>query len=109
MPSFDDEHVFLSARGRSNWRYRYPWRAALKRVGLDRRKGLTFYSWRHTFATHFLEHGAPSDLQAILGHASYATTERYVRAVGERARKGVEALAIGGDRADARSLTDRSG
>ena len=31
-------------------------------------------------------------MQQLLGHASYATTERYVRAVGERARAGIEAL-----------------
>jgi len=47
-------------------------------------------------ATHFLEHGSPSDLQALLGRASYATTERYVRAVGERARRGIEALDFAG-------------
>jgi len=57
---------------------------------------LTFYSLRHSFATHFLERGAPADLQAILGHASYATTERYVRAVSERVRAGIEALDVAG-------------
>jgi integrase len=74
----DDEHVFLSARGgRPGFDYRPPWIWALRRAGLDRRKGLTFCSLRHSMATHFLERGSPADLQQIMGHASYATTERY--------------------------------
>ena len=88
----DDEPVFLSSKGRPNWDHRWSWRKALKGAGLHRRKGLTLYSLRHSFATHYLERGSPSDLQQLLGHASYATTERYVRAVGERARVGVNAL-----------------
>jgi len=91
----DDEHVFLSKGGRPQFDYRRPWWAALKRAGLDRRKGLTLYSLRHSFATHYLEHGAPSDLQQIMGHASYSTTARYVRSVSARARAGIEALEAG--------------
>jgi integrase len=95
----DDEHVFLSAHGKPEWDYRPPWLRALRRAGLDRRKGLTFYSLRHSFATHFLERGSPADLQHLMGHASYSTTERYVRTVSDRARAGIEALAVGGVRA----------
>jgi integrase len=92
----DDEHVFLSARGgRPGFDYRPPWLWALRRAGLDRRKGLTFYSLRHSMATHYLERGSPADLQQIMGHASYSTTERYVRAVSDRARAGIEALGSG--------------
>lgn len=92
----DDEHVFVSARGqRPGFDYRPPWLRALKRAGLDRRKGLTFYSLRHSFATHFLERGSPADLQQIMGHSSFSTTERYVRAVSDRARAGIEALGVG--------------
>jgi integrase len=80
----DDEGVFLSRRGRPGWSYRCAWRRAVERAGLDRRKGLAFYSCRHSFATHYLERGAPSDLQQLMGHASYMTTERYVRAVSDR-------------------------
>lgn len=90
----DDEHVFLSRGGRAEYNYRYPWQVALKSAALDRRKGLTLYSLRHSFATHFLEHGSPADLQQIMGHSSYSTTERYVRAVSTRARAGVESLSI---------------
>ncbi|MHC4224504.1 MAG: tyrosine-type recombinase/integrase, partial [Planctomycetota bacterium] len=90
----DDEPVFLSARGRPNWEYRWAWKKALQRAGLARRKGLTFYSLRHAFATFYLERGTPSDLQALLGHASYSTTERYVRSMSDRARVSVEALDV---------------
>jgi integrase len=93
----DDEHVFLSARGgRPGFDYRPPWLWALRRAGLDRRKGLTFYSLRHSMATHFLERGSPADLQALLGHSSLSTSMRYVRAVSDRARAGIEALEVGG-------------
>lgn len=92
----DDEPVFLSSKGRPNWDHRWSWRKALKKAGLHLRKRLTLYSLRHSFATHYLERGSPSDLQQLLGHASYATTERYVRAVAERARAGIEALDVAG-------------
>ncbi len=91
----DDEPVFLSSKGRPNWDHRWSWRKALIRAGLDRRKALTLYSLRHSFATHYLERGSPSDLQSLLGHASYSTTERYVRAVSTRTRVSVEALDFG--------------
>jgi len=84
----DDEHVFLSRAGTPYKDYRTSWLNALKRAGLDRRPGLTFYSLRHSFATHSLEKGSPADLQALMGHASYSTTERYVGAVAERAGRG---------------------
>ncbi len=90
-----DEPVFLSSKGRANWDHRWSWRKALERAGLHRRKGLTLYSLRHSFATHYLERGSPADLQALLGHTSYATTERYVRAVSTRTRTGVELLDLG--------------
>ena len=54
----DDEPVFLSSRGRANWDHRWSWRKALERAGLHRRKGLTLYSLRHSFATHYLERAA---------------------------------------------------
>ena len=92
----DDHYVFLSSTGKPEFEYRWAWRSALRAAGLDRRKGLTFYSLRHTFATHYLERGAPADLQQILGHASYTTTARYVRAMSERARKGIEGLDVMG-------------
>ena len=92
----DDAPVFLSSKGRPNFDHRWSWKKALKKAGLDRRRALTLYSLRHSFATHFLERGSPSDLQQLMGHASYATTERYVRAVSARARAGIEALDVAG-------------
>ena len=88
----DDELVFLPTRGGTLYDHRNAWRKAVAGAGLAERRGLSLYSCRHTFATLFLGEGSPSDLPALLGHASYATTERYVRAVGERARRGIEAL-----------------
>ncbi|MHC5050989.1 MAG: tyrosine-type recombinase/integrase, partial [Planctomycetota bacterium] len=69
-----------------------------------KRKGLTFYSFRHGFATHFLEQGgAPSDLQEILGHASMTTTDHYVRMVSARAAASMQALDYGLDEANVRT------
>jgi len=88
----DRDFVFLSSRGHLHWDHRSPWKRSVRRAGVDGRKGLSLYSLRHSKATHFLEHGSPSDLQAILGHSSYATTSRYTRALGARTRRGIEAL-----------------
>ena len=92
----DDEPVFVSSKGRPNWDHRWGWRKAVKCAGLDTRKGLSLYSLRHSFATHFLERGSPADLQQLMGHSSYVTTARYVRAVSQRARAGIEALDVAG-------------
>ncbi len=54
----DDEPVFISSKGRPNWDHCWSWRKALERAGLHRRKGLTLYSLRHSFATHYLERAA---------------------------------------------------
>ncbi len=58
-------------------------RAAAARVGLPAGKGGVSPHWlRHAHATHALEHGhAPIHLvQATLGHASVATTSKYLHA-----------------------------
>lgn len=53
--------------------------AAAKRAGIE---GKVSPHWlRHSHASHSLEHGAPLHLvQATLGHASLATTSRYLHA-----------------------------
>jgi integrase/recombinase XerD len=58
-------------------------RAAAARVGLPTGKGGVSPHWlRHAHATHALEHGhAPIHLvPATLGHASVATTSKYLHA-----------------------------
>ena len=54
-----------------------------------------FRSLRHTLAVHFLERGAVTDLQGMLGHASLATTQVYARMVDSRTRESVAALDFG--------------
>ena len=54
-------------------------RHAAERAGLDRK--VSPHWLRHSHATHALERGAPIHLvQATLGHASVATTGRYLHA-----------------------------
>ena len=66
------------------------WELTLEGAGLAGRDGITFHSLRHSHATHFLEGGgAVSDLQAQLGHANLATTQRYAAVINERRRATV--------------------
>jgi integrase/recombinase XerD len=50
-------------------------------------KDVTFHSLRHGFATHLMEAGvAPRTIQALLGHRSLSTTERYTHVAGDYLR-----------------------
>ena len=78
--SGDESHVFATRSGRalhpSNVRAllaRHATRAGLRRVSP--------HCFRHAHASHALDNGAPVHIvQATLGHASLATTSRYVHA-----------------------------
>ncbi len=95
IPS-QDAPVFLSTRGTRFVDVRKAWRTAVKRAELVDKKGLSFHSLRHTFAVHFLEHGAAvTDLQAILGHSNLATTQVYAKMVDARMNASIEALDFG--------------
>lgn len=68
--------------GWSENRARVAWRRiigrAMKFGGLKRK--LRFHDLRHTFAKNFLQGGGTlGELQIILGHSSYATTEKYYK------------------------------
>jgi integrase/recombinase XerD len=56
-------------------------RRAAKRAELEVKTKVSPHWLRHAHATHALERGAPIHLvQATLGHASVATTGRYLHA-----------------------------
>jgi integrase len=96
-PAGPGDPVFLSRRGRPFQSVRASMRITLERVGLGDRHDLTFHSFRHSFATYFLERaGAVTDLQQQLGHANLATTQIYATGVSARRRAAVLGMEFGG-------------
>ena len=86
----NEERIFPDAE------FRKGWRDALAAAGLAGKKGLTFHSLRHSFATHFLEGGgAITDLAGVLGHASVTTTMIYAKMVDARTRDTLFRMDLG--------------
>ena len=72
--------LFLSARGGplNRWLVNLAVHRAAKKAGI--KKPATCHTFRHSMATHLLRGRADiRHIQALLGHASLATTERYTR------------------------------
>ncbi len=72
--------LFLSARGGplNRWLVSLVVHRAARKAGI--RKPATCHTFRHSMATHLLRGRADiRHIQALLGHASLATTERYTR------------------------------
>ena len=79
-PHADREAVFLSVRGRRITRQQVHEvvRDAAVRAGLPGQ--VSPHVFRHSCATHMLEHGADMRVvQEMLGHASISTTQIYTR------------------------------
>jgi integrase len=87
------EHILLNEAGEPWQDMRKAWFRALKVAGIPKRRGLSLYSLRHSFAVHFLEGGAAvTDLQGQLGHSDLTTTQIYARMVDARRKVSVFAL-----------------
>jgi integrase/recombinase XerD len=88
----DSEAVFLNTRGGRLSR-QGAWGIVRRygdKVGLGDR--LTPHVFRHSCATHMLDHGADIRVvQELLGHASIATTQVYTKVSTERLRSAYEA------------------
>jgi site-specific recombinase XerD len=68
--------------------------SCFRRAGLHDRvpRGASLHALRHTFATRLAEDGASaSEIMALLGHASLATSQNYIDATGREQRAAVSA------------------
>ncbi len=88
-PGTDVPEVFLNRRGKPLTRQRF-WQILKKyalKAGLDPER-ISPHVLRHSFATHLLEGGADlRTVQALLGHASLATTQIYTHVQAETLRR----------------------
>jgi integrase len=67
-------------------------RRATKRAGLD---GWRFHDLRHYFVTSLFQAGAPANaVQALAGHASLATTQRYAHTTRADLRAAIDRLVV---------------
>lgn len=71
--------LFVSYRGKPLYRYNVNKMVLKTARAAGVTKHITCHSWRHTCATHLVKnHANLRHVQHMLGHASLATTERYL-------------------------------
>jgi integrase len=84
--------VFLDPAGQAVdiHELRWAFEKALSKAGIE---DFRFHDLRHTFATRLAQNGVDLfTIQKLLGHKSYATTERYAHHYTESLRRGINVL-----------------
>jgi integrase len=84
--------VFLDPEGQAVdiHELRWAFEKALGKAGID---NFRFHDLRHSFATRLAQNGVDLfTIQKLLGHKSYATTERYAHHCTESLRRGIKVL-----------------
>ncbi len=84
--------VFLDPAGQAVdiHELRWAFEKALSKAGID---DFRFHDLRHSFATRLAQNGVDLfTIQKLLGHKSYATTDRYAHHCTESLRRGIKVL-----------------
>ncbi|HVN94953.1 MAG TPA: tyrosine-type recombinase/integrase [Syntrophorhabdaceae bacterium] len=92
--SLRDNSVFCNQTGLAVniHELRWAFEVALRDAGID---NFRFHDLRHTFATRLAQNGVDLfTIQKLLGHKSYATTERYAHHHTESLRRGINVLDV---------------